>query len=406
MIGSSNPGGKPIPAHVPEALVRPVDLPFGPEFIKDPFGFMAGLHRTHPPIFYNPGQGATPSWFLSKHEDCFHVLRHPDLFSSRGGSPFPRDPDDWFDLIPVEIEPPEHRKYRAILDPIFSPQGVLKLDANIRKLTNQLIDDFIDSGECELTEQFTRPLPVSVFLDLMGLPLEMRDTFVKWVSDTLHTQDQAVILRATHDISDYLKGAIAEKRANPGNDALTAIVNGRIDGEPLTFQQMFGFAFFVFIAGIDTVYATLNNIFLWLAQNPERRAEIAGDPGNIASVTEELLRVFTVTFAGRTVTQDLELRGTSLKAGDRVLCVLPTANFDPEIFSDPARVDFHRQRKPILAFAGGVHSCMGAHLARLEVRICIEEFLRRIGDFKVKDGAEISFLPGAVIGPRRLPLVW
>jgi cytochrome P450 len=304
------------------------------------------------------------------------------------------------------MEPPEHRQYRAILDPIFSPQGVSKLHEDITRRANELIDGFQQRGACEFTEEFGRPLPVSVFLDLMGLPQDKRDTFVQWVADTLHTEDQGVILRATNDIGAYLKGVIAEKQAHPDAGAMSAIVHGRVNGVPLSYQQMFGFAFFVFIAGIDTVYATLNNIFLWLAQNPDRRREIIDNPGNIAQVVEELLRVFTVTYAGRTLTQDLELRGVAMKKGEKVLCALPTANFDPEVFPDPLRVDFNRPRKPILAFAGGVHSCMGAHLARMEIRVCLEVFLKRIPDFRVKDFETITYLPGAVVGPKQLPLVW
>ena len=395
-----------VPPHVPTQLVRPIDLPVGPEFLADPYGFMSKLHQTHPAIFYSPATHTRNSWVLTKYEDCFHVLRHQELFSSKGGTPFPRDPNDWFDLIPIEIEPPEHRKYRAILDPIFSPKGIMKLDSDIRSLANELIDQFADRRECEYANEFSRPLPVSVFLDLMGLPLDMRDTFVAWVTSTLHSQDPQVILGATQDILKYLKGAINEKKEKPDGGALSAIVHARPNGEPLTFKEMFGFAFFVFIAGIDTVYATLNNVFLWLAQHPERRQEIIDNPNNITQAVEELLRVFTVTFAGRTVTQDMEMRGTFLKKGDRVLCVLPAANFDPDIFPNPLEVNFHRPRKPNLAFAGGVHSCMGAHLARLEIKICLEEFLRRIPDFRVKDGAQMKYLPGGVIGPNCLPLVW
>lgn len=397
-----------VPAHVPPELVRPIDMPFGPQFLADPYGFMAGLHRTHPPLFYNPAflPGLSNSWIAAKYEDCFHVLRHPELFTNKGSTPFPRDPDDWFDLIPVEIEPPEHRKYRAILDPIFSPRGILALEADIRRLANQLIDTFQERGECDFAYDFSRPLPVSVFLDLMGLPLDMRDTFVGWVTSTLHSQDPAVILKATQDISDFLKEAIAEKKRNPDDSALGAIVQARPDGEPLTFKQMFGFAFFVFIAGIDTVYATLNNIFLWLARNPDRRREIIANPDNINQTVEELLRVFTVTFSGRTATQDMSLRGVSLKAGDKILCCLPTANYDPDIFPDPEKVDFRRPRRPTLAFSGGVHSCMGAHLARLEIKICLQEFLRRIPGFRLRDDAQIRYLPGGVVGPDHLPLVW
>jgi len=407
MAGTAEPKQYEVPPHVPVDLVRPISFAYSPEFLADPYGLLSNLHENYPAVFYAPQMGASPaSWQLIKYADCFRVLREAETFTSKGTTPFPRDPNDWFYFIPVEIEPPEHRKYRNILDPFFSPQGVVQLESQVRKLANDLIDQFIDKHECEFTEEFSRPLPVSVFLGIMGLPQHMRDSFVRWTMNLLHSQDAQVILQATKDIGSYLNGAIAERRATPDGGALSAIANAAPGGVPLTDKEIFGFAFFVFIAGIDTVYATFNNVWNWLAQNPDRRHEIIAEPANIASVVEELHRVFTVTYSGRIVKRDTEIRGVKIKAGDRVCSVLPAANFDPEIFERPHEVDFHRPRKPILAFAGGVHSCLGAHLARLELRICLEEFLRRIPDFQVKAGTILKFLPGGVIGPNCLPLVW
>ena len=187
---------------------------------------------------------------------------------------------------------------------------------------------------------------------------------------------------------------------------MSAIVHGKRDDQPLTGQEIFGFAFFLFIAGLDTVFATLNNAFLWLARNPERRREIMANPENIDRTVEELLRVYSVTFSGRRLAEDYELRGVKLKKGDKVTCILPAANYDPAVFANPREVNFHRPRKPVFAFGGGVHSCMGAHLARLEIKIAITEFLRRIPDFQVKQGTQIEYWPGGVVGPKALPLTW
>lgn len=394
-----------VPDHVPPELVHPIELTYGAAFLAAPHDFMSGLHDRLPPIFYSPSEMGS-AWMLTKYEDCYHVLRNPQIFTTAGSTPFPRDPNNYFYFIPLEIDPPGHRKYRAILDQMFSPQSILKLDAYIRKLANDLIDTFIDKRECEFTTDFGRPLPVSVFLDLMGLPQEMRDTFVEWAVGLLHSQDRATAGRCMQEIGAYLSKVIAEKEKNPDDGAISAIVHSRPGGEALTEREIFGFTFFLFIAGLDTVFATLNNIMLWLAENPARRQEIRDNPDNINATVEELLRVFSVTFSGRMLTEDYELRGIKMKKGDRVTSVLPTANYDPEIFPNPKEVDFHRPRKPILAFAGGVHSCMGAHLARLEVKITIEEFLKRIPDFQVKPGTKIEYWPGGVIGPKALPLVW
>lgn len=400
-------GPSVIPAHVPPELVYDAAITEGAEFLAAPHRFMAALHEKAPPIYFDPGSEHRPgAWQLLKYEDAFFVLRHPEYFTTAGTGPFPRDPNDYWRIIPLEIDPPHHRKYRALVDPLVSPKAVAQLEQSIRVLANDLIDKFIDKGECEFAKDFGRPLPVGVFLDIMGLPRDMMDEFVRWAMGLLHAQDKQVAQQVMGEVTQYLGRVIAEKRANPDGLAVSAIVNGRPGGEEMSPKETFGFVFFLFIAGLDTVFATLNHIFLWLARNPDRRQEIIDNPDNINNVVEELLRVFTVTFSGRTLTQDYEMRGVQMKKGDKVTSILPACNFDPEIFPNPTEVDFHRPRKPILAFAGGVHSCMGAHLARMEVKICLQEFLRRIPDFRLKEGAEIEYWPGGVIGPKSVPLVW
>ena len=394
-----------VPDHVPPELVRQAGIIYSPEFLADPYKFFAGMHEKFPPIFYDVGPFGN-AWVLTKHEDALFALRHAEYFSNEDATPFPRDPEDYFYFIPIEVDPPEHRKYRNIVDPIVSPQGVLKLEERIRALANELIDDIIDKGECEFDEAFGRPLPVLVFLDLMGLPRDMCDTFVSWAMALLHSNDRAIMGQTLKTIGDYLKTAIADKKANPDDGLVSRIVHAEIDGKPISEKEAFGFATFLFIAGLDTVFATLHTMWLWLARNPERRQEIIDNPENINAQVEELLRVFSVTFSGRTVAQDIETHGVQLKKGDKLPSILPACNFDPDVFPNPTEVNFHRPKKIILAFTVGVHSCMGAHLARLEIKIALKEWLKRIPDFKVKPGAETIYRPGGVIGPESVPLVW
>jgi cytochrome P450 len=394
-----------VPAHVPPSLIRSAGITFGPEFLAAPHAYMARLHDTMPPIWYDVGPMGN-AWQVLKHEDALHILRHPETFSNEGATPFPRDPDDYFYFIPQEIDPPHHRKYRNIVDPVFSPQGVLKLEGKIRKLANDLIDRFIDDKQCEFTEVFGRPLPVMVFLDIMGLPQAMRDTFVEWAMALLHSNDRAIMTETMGKITTYLKSAIAEKKAQPDDGVVSLIAHAAPGGVPLSDKEVFGFVCFLFIGGLDTVFATMNNIWLYLAQNPDKVREMIADPDNINAQLEELLRVWSVTFSGRVLIQDVEMRGVQMKKDDRVTCVLPACNFDPEVFPNPREVDFHRPKKTTLAFTVGVHSCMGAHLARLEMKIALQEWLRRIPEFAVKPGAKIEYRPGGVVGPESVPLVW
>jgi cytochrome P450 len=394
-----------VPDHVPPELIRSAGIIYSPEFLSDPYKFFASMHQNFPPVFYDVGPFGN-AWVLTKHEDALFALRHAEYFSNEDATPFPRDPNNWFYFIPIEIDPPDHRKYRNIVDSIVSPQGVLKLEDRIRALANELIDGFMDNGECNFDEAFGRPLPVLVFLDLMGLPRDMCDTFVSWAMALLHSNDRQIMGDTLKTICDYLSVAIAEKQANPDAGLVSRIANAEIDGRPISEREAHGFVVFLFIAGLDTVFATLNNLWVWLAENPERRREIIDNPENINAQVEELLRVRSVTFSGRTVAQDVELRGIKMKKGDKVTSILPACNFDPDVFPDPGEVRFDRPKKIILAFTVGVHSCMGAHLARLEIKIALQEWLRRIPDFTLKPGTRIEYRPGGVIGPERVPLVW
>jgi cytochrome P450 len=394
-----------VPDHVPPELIRSAGIIYSPEFLGNPYKFFADMHEKFPPIFYDVGPFGN-AWVLTKHEDALFALRHAEYFSNEDATPFPRDPNNWFYFIPIEIDPPDHRKYRNIVDSIVSPQGVLKLEERIRALANELIDGFIDKGECEFDEAFGRPLPVLVFLDLMGLPRAMCDTFVSWAMALLHSNDRQIMGDTLKTICDYLSIAIAEKKATPDDGLVSRIANAEIDGRPISEREAHGFVVFLFIAGLDTVFATLNNLWVWLAENPDRRQEIINNPDNINAQVEELLRVRSVTFSGRTVAQDVELRGVKMKKGDKVTSILPACNFDPDVFPDPTEVRFDRPKKIILAFTVGVHSCMGAHLARLEIKIALQEWLRRIPDFTLKPGTRIEYRPGGVIGPEHVPLVW
>ena len=399
-------GWDQIPSHVPKELVFESGLTTGPEFLANPHDFMAAMHEKYPPIFYDVGPYQN-MWAVTKHEDALFVLRHPEIFSNEGATPFPRDPNDYFYFIPIEIDPPHHRKYRNIVDPLFCPKGVQKLEGLIRQRARDLLDEFAEKGECEYTTDFGRPLPVSVFLDIMGLPQDMRDTFVSWAVDLLHARDPAVMGKAFMNITTYIKQAIAEKKANPDEGVVSLIAHAAPDGVPLSDKEVFGFVVFLFIGGLDTVFATLNNIWLHLARDAALRKEVIERMDtDVDKIVEELLRRWSVTFSGRVLAQDYEFKGVQMKKGDRITCILPACNFDPDVFPNPLEVDFSRPRKTILAFTVGVHSCMGGHLARLELKVALQEWLKRIPDFELKPGTEIEYRPGGVIGPELLPLVW
>jgi cytochrome P450 len=229
-----------IPPHVPAELVRSIGLTDGPEFLAAPHVFMADLHNNQPRIFYNTSQHMPGSWLLTNYDDAYFVLRHPEIFTTAGATPFPRDPNNYFYFIPLEIDPPDHRKYRAILDPMLSPKSIALLEGKIRDMANGLIDQFIAKGECEFTKDFGRPLPVLVFLDLMGLPHHMLDTFVGWAMGLLHAQDRKIAETSMREACAYLATVIKEKAQQPDDGVISKIVHGaarrRGDDRPGDFR--------------------------------------------------------------------------------------------------------------------------------------------------------------------------
>ena len=398
-----------VPAHVPKDLIRSAGITFGPEFLKAPHAFMANLHDTMPPIWYDVGPMGN-AWQFLKHEDALYALRHPEIFSNEGATPFPRDPDDYFYFIPQEIDPPEHRKYRNIVDPVFSPQGVLKLEGKIRKLANDLIDQFV-----------ARPVSASLPKSTDGhcrswcswtswdcrRPCATPSSDGRW-NCSIRTTARAWLGRNDRQDHRLSEGsAIADKKANPDDGVVSLIAHAAPGGVPLSDKEVFGFVCVpVHRRPRYGVRDDEQHVALSGGKSRQRCAEMIADPGNINAQVEELLRVWSVTFSGRVLIQDVEVRGVQLKKDDRVTCVLPACNFDPEVFPNPREVDFHRPKKPTLAFTVGVHSCMGAHLARLEMKIGLQEWLRRIPEFAVKPGTKIEYRPGGVVGPEAVPLVW
>ena len=400
-----NAGTGQIPPHVPKELIRSVGLTTGPEFLANPHDFMAKMHQNYPPIFYDVNEHCN-AWQFIKHEDALFALRHWEYFSNEGATPFPRDPNDYFYFIPIEIDPPQHRKYRNIVDPLFSPQGVLKLEGLIRQRARDLLDQFADKGECEFTTAFGRPLPVSVFLDIMGLPQDMRDTFVEWAVDLLHAHDRETMGRAMKNIVAYIKQAIAEKKAHPDEGVVSRIAHAAPDGQPLSDKEVFGFVIFLFIGGLDTVFATLNNIWLWLAQNPDRCREIIARPqrhrqyrrGTAAALVRDFLRPRGCAGHRNAGRQDeegrphhqraacLQLRSRSLPKPSRGE-LRPSAQDDPGIHR--RRPQLHgRTSRP----AGSQDRTAGVAEAHPE--------------FSVSPDEQIVYRPGGVVGPENVPLVW
>lgn len=327
-----------------------------------------------------------------------HVLRTPSVFSS-------------YDLveqantgpqIPLGIDPPEHARYRKFLDPLFNPRRVDALDADIRARANGFIDTFVDRGSCDFTAEFAEVFPASVFLSLMGLPWEELDALVEIRDGLLRpgTPEHSVEERrqiqkdAAQHLYAYFGKALDERAANPGADLLSSIATGIAAGTPLSRDEMLGICFLMITAGLDTVTDSLTCFFAYLAQHPEQRQRIVEHPELIPNAVEELLRWETpVSTTIRWSRETCPLGDVTVPAGHHVIINLGSANVDPVEWENPMEVDFDRAISRHLSFGGGVHRCLGSHLARRELRIAMREFHRRIPEYRLSPGYEVSYLP-------------
>ena len=346
---------------------------------------------------------------LSRHEDVMHALRHPELFSSNMDA---IEIGNVRPLIPLQVDPPDHVKFRRLLDPLFSPKEVAKLEPEVRRLVNELIDEFQAAGECELSEQFAIPLPCTVFLALLGLPIEDLDLFLRFkdsiirpVGDTPEAA-KAVQAAAGQEIYAYFQKVVDARRVEPRDDLISGFVEAEVEGHRLSDNDILDICYLFLLAGLDTVTASLTCAVAYLAAHPDRRDAIAADLSLVPAAVEELLRWETpVPGVPRVAMTDVEIGGEQVREGESVMCLLGAANIDGAEFADPDVVDLERAGNRHIAFGGGVHRCLGSHLARLEMRVALEELHRRLPDYAVK-GGEIPLYTSGIRAVEYLPLVF
>jgi len=360
-------------------------------------------------------------WTLLRYDDVHEALRSPELFSSRSvlhvyqGPKLidPAEADAVRGMIPEELDPPEHTKYRQLLTPLFAPQVVESLEPMIRSWCVELIESFRDRGRCDLNRDFARQFPTMIFLRLMGLPKGGVGDFLTTVSDRIREATQ-MGLSETQSMSgayimamaEYMNTVLDERRIERQHDIVSYLLDLEIDGRPLDDGELQQICTLLYAAGLDTVAGELGFMFLHLAQHAEHRRLVTEEPERIPAFVEETLRVYSIVTTNRIVTRDVEFAGCPMKAGDRVLLSIPAADRDPREFPDADRFDVDRASNRHLAFAAGPHRCLGSHLARLELRIAVEEWHRRIPEYTLAEDEAVTLHIGGVAGVDGLPLVW
>ncbi|HVT75941.1 MAG TPA: cytochrome P450 [Acidimicrobiales bacterium] len=342
-------------------------------------------------------------------EHVKEVLMHPEIYSSGVDAV---DIGQVRPLIPLQIDPPQHKYFRRLIDPIFGRETIARIEPETRRLVKELIAKVKDSGGTNFHEAIAEPLPSTVFLQLLGLPVSRTKEFIALkdgiVRPPAKSNDEriAMVNETGQKIYAMLKEAIAERENDRRDDIISMLLDAKVDGEQLTHDQVEDILYLMFIAGLDTVTSSLDCFISYLAQHPEHRKQLVQDPSLIPHAIEEMLRWETpVTGVIRITSQDTELGGCPIPAHTQVSVILGSFNTDENQWDRAEEVDFGRDTKGHLAFGGGNHRCLGAHLARMELRVALEEWLAVVPDFTIKEGTALRYSQG-LRSIDNLEIVW
>jgi cytochrome P450 len=310
---------------------------------------------------------------------------------------------------PITSDPPEHKPAKQLLLPSFTPDAIKKLEPRVRAICNELIDGFIRDGGCDAATRYSRHIPVRAIAHMLGIPEADGDRFIQWIHEILELgiKDQATLMKAVHEMSAYFAGQIEHRKKEPTDDLITTLMNARgPNGQPLPDQHVLGMLRLLLIAGIDTTWSAIGSSMWHLAKTPADRERLLAEPQLLPTAIEEFLRAYAPVTMAREVMKETEISGCPVRPGNMVLLSFPAANRDPAMFPDADKVVINRKQNPHAAFGLGIHRCIGSNLARMEMTVAIEEWLKRIPDFKLDPAGKVTWSEGTVRGPRQLPILF
>jgi cytochrome P450 family 142 subfamily A polypeptide 1 len=361
-------------------------------------------------------------WVITKYADVSYIERQPELFCSAQGVR-PAGGGGGADALSiVSMDDPEHARQRRLVSRGFTPSRITQMMDHIRELARELVDNVAARGQCDFVDDIAKPLPLIVIAELLGLPTADREHLAHW-SDTMMAGESAVDATDPRQIAageawaayvTYLVDLLEDRRAHPRDDLISVLLasadagelnhdgkahqSGALAGSTLGADELLGFLVLLLVAGNETTRNALSGGMLALSQNPGERQRLVDDLSLVNPATEEILRyVSPVISFSRTVTADTEIRGRELRAGDTILNVYPSANRDADVFEEPDAFRIDRSPNLHLAFGTGPHFCLGANLARTEIRILLEELFTRLPDIHVPEGADAERGPNSLV---------
>lgn len=377
-----------------------------PAFREAPYEAFEQM-RSNCPVSHSDQHGGF--WSLVDYQSVFEAARDDDLFNSypsvgvpASGAPFP--------ILPIESDPPLTQKLRQVTIKQFSPGTAERLRPRARQMATEMVNEFIERGQCDIVAELTNPLPAKLMLHMLGFDESKYLQWVSWVHAFVHdrTHDEEKAAAATMELFTEIHKHMSERREadEVGDDLFAAILTGHIDDTPLDDMQITMYTVLMMLGGMDTTSGLTGNSLLAMIERPELRRALLDDPEILKPATEEFLRHSTPTLGlARTVSRDTEFHGQQLKAGDRAILMWAAANHDPAVFEDPDKIDFNRPNaKKHMSFGIGQHRCLGSHLARVMFQEMIAEILERLPDFEL-NGTPVRFEDaGEVHALRQLPI--
>jgi len=362
-------------------------------------------------IHWTPHNGG--HWFINDHELLFQAARDPELFSNNteaaGDGPMvmipPMEGGGEPHFGPQSMNPPRHGVYRMPLMKVFAPNEIKRMEAGIRALATDLITTLAPVGRGEFLNAVAEPLPVTVFMKMMGMPVSRLAEFRGWMGNMMSI-DNGKRAFAFSSVNRAMGELIEARRAKREDDLISRLLDSDIAGHPPTMEDMQSYCLLLFTAGLDTLVNAFTFGMYHLACHPELQERIRADRALIPALIEEVLRRYAVVMLPRVVGRDAEFGGVRLKKGERALLMLPAGNLDPKSFPTPMTFDIDRENKAHLTFGSGPHRCVGSHLARLEMRVFYEEWFARMPTVHIDPAERPTYRPGLNLTICKLPLIW
>ena len=394
-----------IPSHVPPELVWDNSFDAYTAEGDDPFVAIARMHQLPPIVWATDAGYGRPGWIVTRYNMIREIFVDHEHFSGeREGMPASMLGVN-LKLNPIEIDPPDHHGHRINLSPLFTPQAVNGMGEYVRNTCEELIANVKGKGGCDFIHEFAIPFPTYIFLDLMDMPREKAGDFLAWEEALMRGEDPAKRAEAARAIYQYLEEHMERQIENPTNDLNRAITTAMFHDRPLTHIEKMGMYYVLYVGGLDTVYSTLGWIMRHLATHQGLQERLRENPDDIPAAVEEFCRAFSVVVTHRQLSEDYIFHGVPMQEGDEINLPLALADRDPAVFETPHQVNIDRKSRHI-AFGTGVHNCLGVHLAKREIRVVIEAFLKHFKDIRIAEGETYRYHTGRTFGIDYLPLSW